>query len=576
MKKKKKPQKIEKKESFWTKKFRKKKKIEKKKSKEIHKKVMKKEILKKREEKPHKGFMTRFFSKKKKEKRAVEKTSKFQGEKALDEGTKKEESKQKTELVKQNSSGSLTAKFLEKKLERKKKEIDRKFAETVQKEGLESEEKSPVVKTVFSEVELKDQGEKKKKRRFSLKPLLKRKENEKIKKELIDSLTQKHKTLAEGKVKGPKGPKIKTVISEVELKQHPQKKVFGKGSPEQKKKKKEEKAKRKKAHIQKRKQSFRLYLYKAGIETDPTLIRRRLFNVSIFIVLLASLGVVYYHAAVIEGIDWAAIGLTMAGLWSVGFLASLFVMWIFLYVWVDLRIFKRRLELEEVLPNFLQLTAANIKAGMTIDRALWFAVRPNFGILAHEIEAVAKEVMGGEDLKDALVKFSQKYDSVVLSRSISLIIEGMESGGEIGDLLNKIAMNIEDQRILIKEIAANVNTYAIFITFSSIVAAPFLFALAGVLIQVFSQISSSLDLTDVSSAPIPINFAGGGIEFADFRIFALISLVVTAAFSAMIISMIRSGTIKKGARNIPIFIIVSLSLYGVASLIAGQVVNIFV
>ena len=42
-----------------------------------------------------------------------------------------------------------------------------------------------------------------------------------------------------------------------------------------------------------------------------------------------------------------------------------------------------------VLADFLGLTSSNISAGMPIDRALWFAVRPKFGILAREIEEVA-------------------------------------------------------------------------------------------------------------------------------------------------------------------------------------------
>ena len=69
---------------------------------------------------------------------------------------------------------------------------------------------------------------------------------------------------------------------------------------------------------------------------------------------------------------------------------------------------------------------------MTIDKALWYAVRPKFGVLANEIETVAKETMKGEDLKIALQKFADKYDSILLKRSISLLSEGIDAGGEIG------------------------------------------------------------------------------------------------------------------------------------------------
>jgi len=55
---------------------------------------------------------------------------------------------------------------------------------------------------------------------------------------------------------------------------------------------------------------------------------------------------------------------------------------------------------------------------MTIDRALWYAVRPRFGVLANEIEIVAKETMRGQDLKIALQNFADKYDSILLKNKI--------------------------------------------------------------------------------------------------------------------------------------------------------------
>jgi len=147
----------------------------------------------------------------------------------------------------------------------------------------------------------------------------------------------------------------------------------------------------------------------------------------------------------------------------------------------------------------------------------------------------------------------------------------------IGDLLIKVAENIEDQKIMKKEMAANVTTYVIFITFSSIIAAPFLFALSGALIQVMQSIAASLAATGASGATstIGISFGGTGIEPSDFRIFAIVSLCISATMSAMVISMIKKGSVKEGANNIPVFLVVSLTLYFIANFMAGYLVGIF-
>ena len=153
-------------------------------------------------------------------------------------------------------------------------------------------------------------------------------------------------------------------------------------------------------------------------------------------------------------------------------------------MYMDFTIYQRKKNVEEFLPDLLQQTSANIRAGMTIDRALWFATRPKFGILAKEIETVAKKTMSGVDFNQALREFAERYDSVTLKRSMNLLINGINAGGETGNLINKISLNIQDNKLMRKELAANLQTYVIFISFATIIAAPLLFAMQQYL-QIF-------------------------------------------------------------------------------------------
>jgi len=59
-------------------------------------------------------------------------------------------------------------------------------------------------------------------------------------------------------------------------------------------------------------------------------------------------------------------------------------------------------------------------------RALWYAVRPRFGVLAREIEIVAKQTMSGEELDKALIRFFKKilFFNTWKDRSICLL-EGL-------------------------------------------------------------------------------------------------------------------------------------------------------
>ncbi|MBI4452523.1 type II secretion system F family protein [Candidatus Woesearchaeota archaeon] len=330
-----------------------------------------------------------------------------------------------------------------------------------------------------------------------------------------------------------------------------------------KKQYKEKQKKRLKA--QERKQRLKSYIERAGFEVSVQRLNKIFFNTSIIINLIFSALLIYYFS-VTYGIGWGTVVASMIILWVLIFVLLLIALWMVFYIAVDLKIFKRKVDIEDVLPDFLQLTASNINAGMTIDRALWYAVRPRFGVLAKEIETVAKETMSGMDLKPALDKFASRYDSMTLKRAISMINEGIEAGGSIGDLINRVALDIQQQKAMFKEMSANVTTYVIFITFATVVAAPFLFALSGILIQVVENLGSSLSGTTSSAqaAGIPISFSGVGVTQTDFKIFAIASLIITSFFSAIMVATIKKGNVKAGMKYIPIFITISLILYVIA------------
>src|SRR3989338_320263 len=341
-------------------------------------------------------------------------------------------------------------------------------------------------------------------------------------------------------------------------------------------KKKYKKEQQKKITAQERKQKIKDYIERAGLDISPQKLSKTFFNIAVAANLAISSHLIYYFS-VTYGITWGTVVASMIVLWVFIFIILIFALWVMFYLSVDLKIFRRKVDIEEVLPDFMQLTASNINAGMTIDRALWYAIRPRFGVLAKEIEMVAKETMSGTDLKTALERFAARYDSVTLKRSVSMLNEGVEAGGKIGDLLNKIAINIQEQRSMLKEMSANVTTYVIFIAFSTIVAAPFLFAMSGVLIEVVHSIGSVLgSSTNVAAGVgLAMTFSGTGVTPSDFRVFAIVSLIMTSLFSAMMISIIKKGNVKSGVKYIPVFITVSLTIYLITQGLAGKLLGLF-
>lgn len=325
-----------------------------------------------------------------------------------------------------------------------------------------------------------------------------------------------------------------------------------------------------------RRRWFGEHLEKAGFEIDAAIAELIINRTSLTIGIIS--GIYFLVNGIISSASiFKIIAASLISL-GAGFFISIILLNVAFRSFVDIKKFQRKLAIEDVLADFFQLVSANIRAGMPIDRALWFAVRPRFGVLAKEIEEVAKKVLAGGDLENALTEFAKKYDSDIVLRSVNLLNEGVKAGGNVGELLEKISTNLQEMKTLKKEMAANVTTYVIFITFAAIVAAPLLFGLSGQMLNVVQGISSTVDtsstdisepqdseMAGVSSVGMSMSISSQSIEQGDYKLFVFTCLVLSSIFSSMIVSTIKHGNVKQGAHYIPIFMVVSIVLFFASS-----------
>lgn len=330
------------------------------------------------------------------------------------------------------------------------------------------------------------------------------------------------------------------------------------------------KHKRKQARRRYNRKQFQKNLVRAGVDSTPGEIAKFILFTAVTLTVIATIVSLYFFMQQ-PLFTWLFGSFMIVMFASLGFGLMYGFSWVAYHQYLDMAIYRRRSEIEDVLADFLLLTSSNVRAGMTIDKALWNAVRPRFGVLAREIEVVAKKTLSGEDLSEALYDFADSYDSPLLKRSIALLVEGLTAGGEIASLLNDIALNIQETQIMRKEMASNVTTYAIFINFATLIAAPVLFALAGELLKVVTKLSSriQIDPAELESSGGFAFSGGSSLTYPDFLIFAILTLSMTTILSAVIVGTIKKGNARESIGNIPIFLLITLSLFFLSSRVLG-------
>ena len=304
--------------------------------------------------------------------------------------------------------------------------------------------------------------------------------------------------------------------------------------------------------------NLRKYLLKAGFDEVPYKFFGLLFYISALITTFIFLVFVFpylkkfsfFKIYIYSFVSWFVVQL---------FFATLFIMLIYFYL--DLKIYYKTKKMEEQLPDFLQILSSNLKGGMTFERALWAAIKPRFNVLGSEMAIASKKVMTGYEITKALAELADKYDSLMLRRTIDLIISEVESGGNISKLIDRLVDNLKETKILKDEMSASAIAYVIFISVIVIVISPLLFALSFHLLVITLKFIGKLTFATQRVASLPLFLSKVNVNPEDFRIFSIAAIFVISLFSSMIVAIVEKGEIKGGVKYIPIYIFGSITVY---------------
>ncbi|MCD6227559.1 type II secretion system F family protein [Candidatus Micrarchaeota archaeon] len=274
----------------------------------------------------------------------------------------------------------------------------------------------------------------------------------------------------------------------------------------------------------------------------------------------------------------------------ISFILGPLIIFLSIYTIIMLRIDSRRQKVEEVLPDFLLLASANVRAGMPIDQALWYAAKPEFGTLALEVELVARRVFAGQPFDQAIDLLAIRLESRSVHRAVALIKQGIASGGEIANILEKTGEEARKMHMVRKDISTSLLMYIIFIVFAAAVATPFLFSVSHQLLINLEGIVAKLPSTDMSSigggniqsygglAGLSTMFHFGQMPITSdqFLFFAIFAIFATSILSSLIIGVIRFGSKVRGVRYIPFMLVVSYAVFVISEGILRELLKVIV
>jgi hypothetical protein len=260
---------------------------------------------------------------------------------------------------------------------------------------------------------------------------------------------------------------------------------------------------------------------------------------------------------------------------ALGGIVAAVILEVAVYAMLEFRIEQRRTFMESILPDYLQLSAANVRSGIALDKAMVLAARPEFGYFSEDVKEMNRELYSGGTLQQAMTNLGKKYRSLQLQHTVRMMNEGIQYGGGMTDLLNQIARDIRNQHMVQSEISGQLFMYTIFIAFAALIGAPVLYALTSQMIGVTDTVWAGILKQNPGGLPTAgVSFLRPSppkITIDAYHNFALASVIIICGFGAFIVSAISTGSVLKGMRFLPIFLIVGLGVFFVVSSLIGGI-----
>ncbi len=222
---------------------------------------------------------------------------------------------------------------------------------------------------------------------------------------------------------------------------------------------------------------------------------------------------------------------------------------------------KKIKKMEEVFPDFLELMSSNLRAGMTIDRALLASSREEFSPLDLEIVKLGKDIATGKNIEQALKEMADRIQSEKIKRTLLVIISGIKAGGNLATLLEETAVHARERGFVEKRAASNVLMYVLFIFFALAVGAPVLFGLSAALVDIITSLLATIPPMENTNLQLPFTLTSISISTRFIMYFSIIFIIVTDILGSLVIGAVSKGEEKAGIKYIVPLIAVGLTLF---------------
>lgn len=243
-----------------------------------------------------------------------------------------------------------------------------------------------------------------------------------------------------------------------------------------------------------------------------------------------------------SGLEWISIWVVISAI-LFGIVSFIFNVFIGLAAFIvglaamvmipTMRADKRRSLIEDSLPDALHHMAVAVRTGLVLESVIQEVSEAEYGPLSEEFARITLEIRKGRPLKEALLAFARRTRSKDIQRIMRLVLEGVEAGGPIADVLDDVSENMRAIKMIRRERKSATSQQISFLAMASLFAGPFVMGVVGGLPNVMATVAGEM-------SDLPLEEIQGVVGALTFYVFA------QAVAAGMMMGVTMYGDFKKG------------------------------
>ena len=220
---------------------------------------------------------------------------------------------------------------------------------------------------------------------------------------------------------------------------------------------------------------------------------------------------------------------------------------------------RRISKLEAEFPAMVRDISLSVKSGMTLKGAMSMAAGGQYGALTRVIKQMDNMISWGVSFDDALLHFARKYPTVLIRRTVFTLIEASRMGGQLGEILEGIATDVEETKTLEKRRSSETKPYLMVCYISYFVFLAVIMIMSYVFLPMMKEASEA-----TSGAALPSGmgkFAVSDADLAKYNMLFFHALVIQGFFAGIVAGKMGEGKAVAGLKHSVFFIVVAVIAY---------------